>query len=104
MARELLNRLWGVLNRPLFGTKVVPRTARVDPAAFPEDEFPVYCPKCEYLLRGLPEPVCPECGTSFHRGELLLWSTWIARVRRGSADLVFSRDAASGADRPKRAM
>lgn len=28
------------------------------------DEAP-YCETCGYCLRGLPRPVCPECGTSF---------------------------------------
>ncbi|RJP36293.1 MAG: hypothetical protein C4547_07575 [Phycisphaerales bacterium] len=33
--------------------------------AVPE-KFPVdACRKCGYLLRGLPEPRCPECGTAF---------------------------------------
>ena len=60
------------LNKPLFGTKVIPPDARVDPARFPEDEFPLYCPKCDYLLRGLAEDRCPECGKSFDRGRLLV--------------------------------
>lgn len=46
--------------------------ARVDPALFAEDEFPVYCPKCDYLLRGLPDGRCPECGTDFDKGRLLV--------------------------------
>lgn len=58
------------LNRPLFGT--VPYGARVDPNRFSEDEFPVVCPKCDYALRGLPDGRCPECGTEFDRGRLLV--------------------------------
>jgi hypothetical protein len=46
--------------------------ATVDPSLFPEDEFPTYCEKCKYLLRGLPDGKCPECGTDFGRGKLLV--------------------------------
>jgi hypothetical protein len=68
----------------MFGTRVIPRDATVDPTLFSEEEYPVYCPKCEYLLRGLPDGKCPECGTAFERGRLLVrqyvvdWSgaTW----------------------------
>lgn len=60
------------LNRPLFGTRILPADAEVDPAAFPEEEFPVYCPKCDYLLRGLPDGRCPECGEAFRRCRLLV--------------------------------
>lgn len=60
------------LRRPILGTAVVPPDARVDPAAFPEEDFPVYCPRCEYLLRGLPDGRCPECGLEFERGRLLV--------------------------------
>lgn len=50
----------------------MPSAARVDPAAFPEDDFPVHCSTCGYLLNALPEPRCPECGESFDRGVLLV--------------------------------
>lgn len=60
------------LNRPLFGTRVISPDARVDPAGFPEDEFPVECPKCSYLLRGLSDARCPECGEPFDRGRLIV--------------------------------
>lgn len=68
----MLARLQQTLNRPLFGTRVIPPDARVDAARFPEAEFPIYCPKCEYLLRGLPDGRCPECGEPFERGHLLV--------------------------------
>jgi len=33
----------------------LPADARVDAAQFPEDQFPVHCSNCEYLLRGSQE-------------------------------------------------
>lgn len=72
MPRALVSRISQFLHRPLFGTRVIPRDASVDPALFPEDEFPVYCSKCAYLLRGLRDGACPECGKNFRRGQLLV--------------------------------
>lgn len=48
------------------------RDATVDPSAFPEAEFPVRCLGCSYLLTGLPDGWCPECGREFARGRLLV--------------------------------
>jgi hypothetical protein len=48
-----------------------PPDARVDPALFPETEYPVYCMRCGYDLRGLTHAQCPECGEPFERGRLL---------------------------------
>src|SRR5437764_722573 len=31
----------------------------------------IHCPMCEYLLRGLAEPRCPECGYRFAWKDLL---------------------------------
>ena len=67
MSHGSFARLGRLLRRPLFGTFVVPKNARVDPAVFPEEEFPIYCLKCGYLLRGLPDGPCPECGRSCYR-------------------------------------
>lgn len=72
MSRGLLAKVSRLLGRPLFGTFVVPKDARVDPTLFSEEDLPVYCPKCDYLLRGLPDGRCPECGTPFERGLLLV--------------------------------
>lgn len=84
---SMLARLVSVLKRPLFGTRVIPAGARVDPSQFSEDEFPVYCPKCDYLLRGLPAARCPECGADFDRGKLLVEQyvtvDGLPRLRRG---------------------
>jgi hypothetical protein len=46
--------------------------ARVDPALFPEADYLVYCMRCGYDLRGLPNEQCPECGERFERGRLLV--------------------------------
>ncbi|HPD30650.1 MAG TPA: hypothetical protein PLL20_11690 [Phycisphaerae bacterium] len=51
---------------------VIPRDTRVDPSLLSEERFPVSCPKCEYLLRGLPDGRCPECGREFDHGKLLV--------------------------------
>jgi len=50
----------------------LPRDARVDPAAFPEETYPVYCLQCGYVLHGLAVGCCPECGAAFERGHLLV--------------------------------
>lgn len=65
-------RLRRILYRDLVTGYTIPREGRVDPTPFPEDEFPVYCPKCDYSLRGLPDGNCPECGKAFERGRLLV--------------------------------
>ncbi|GMU22468.1 MAG: hypothetical protein AMXMBFR13_25540 [Phycisphaerae bacterium] len=67
-----LKRLIAWLNRPVFGTRVIPPGARVDPDRFADAEFPVHCPTCDYCLQGLPSCRCPECGRPFDRGRLLV--------------------------------
>lgn len=88
-----------LLRYRIAGKRIITPEARVDPAMFSEDDFPVFCPKCDYLLRGLPDSRCPECGREFQRGRLLVeqyvneyskrsfrrtskwaWRTWIAAV------------------------
>lgn len=61
-----------LLRRAAARKLVIPSDTRVDPAMFPEDEFPVFCSKCDYLLHGLPDNRCPECGNEFDRGRLLV--------------------------------
>lgn len=70
--RENLLRLWRWLRQPVLGTTVIPKHARVDASLFSEDEFPVKCPRCDYSLRGLIREYCPECGTAYDRGRLLV--------------------------------
>ena len=67
---------------------MIPRKGRVNPDLFPEEEYPTWCLKCEYLLRGLKEDRCPECGQEFDRGHLLVkeyvveWHKWLLRPSR----------------------
>lgn len=72
MTPKLLPRAMKLLNRPMFGTKVIAKDATVASHEFPEDEFPVFCPQCDYELRGLTDNRCPECGQPFDRGRLLV--------------------------------
>lgn len=64
--------LRGIRRRIHSGLGLPPPDATVDPAAFPEAEYPVRCLECGYALQGLPDGRCPECGTSFKRGRLLV--------------------------------
>jgi hypothetical protein len=50
----------------------IPAGTTVEPAEFPEDEYPVRCLQCGYDLRRLADGRCPECGTEFRRGLLLV--------------------------------
>lgn len=61
-----------------------PAGTSVDPARFPEDEFPVVCLNCGYSLRALPDGKCPECGRPFERGVLLV--DMYVYLRRPRAD------------------
>lgn len=54
----------------------------VDPADFPEVDFPVICMKCRYELRGLRDGPCPECGEKFTRGRLLVIEYFIEEGQR----------------------
>ena len=63
--RRLLKFHWGPGG-------LIPPEARADASQLPEDVFPVYCPRCRYDLRTLPDGPCPECGRPFDRGRLLV--------------------------------
>lgn len=76
----LFRRLKRVLSVHLWGLR---SDARVDPAGFPDDEYPVACPQCGYSLRGLSAGRCPECGRAFERGRLLLAQYARGDVPRG---------------------
>lgn len=79
------SRLWRILYKPLMGTRVVPPDARADCLQLSEEEFPVFCTKCDYQLRGLPDGNCPECGKPFERARLLVEQyvrEWGGSVRR----------------------
>lgn len=75
----LLSRIWPYR---LSRIGLIPPEARVNPIAFPEDEFPVFCPSCCYPLQGLPGPACPECGQPFDRGRLLVEQYIIEQASR----------------------
>jgi hypothetical protein len=70
--RMMVAPLKRLLFRPILGTRVIPPGASVPPEAFPEDEYPIFCSRCDYQLRGLTGSCCPECGTGFDRGRLLV--------------------------------
>lgn len=78
---RLMRQALGPIARSLG---VIPRGTQVDPACFPDDEYPVYCLQCGYALRGLPDGRCPECGNEFARGHLLVEQ--YARFRRPKTD------------------
>jgi hypothetical protein len=72
MSRELMRRLASFLNRPIVLRRRLPKNVMVDPADFPQRDFPVYCRGCGHDLRGFPDGKCPECGVVFERGRLLV--------------------------------
>jgi len=82
MFRDKVNLLRGLFRYRMVAGEVIPPDARVDPEHFPEKDFPLYCPVCEYLLRGLPSERCPECGTPFDRGSLLVQQYVIEHGKR----------------------
>lgn len=72
MLKRLRNFLRSELRRSVIYHYARNPAVRVDPSAFPDDEFPVVCLDCGYQLRGVIEGVCPECGAHFDRGRLLV--------------------------------
>jgi len=49
-----------------------PQSTNSQPATIDTDLF---CPHCDYNVRGTPEDRCPECGNHFNRERLIRWST-----------------------------
>lgn len=82
MLHEKVQFLRRLLRYRMVSGEIIPPDARVDPDEFPEKEFPLYCPECDYLLRGLPEARCPECGHPFDRGRLLVEQYVIEQGKR----------------------
>lgn len=88
MPRAALTAVASILRKPLFGMILIRRNSTVDPTLFPEDDYPVFCTKCGYCLRGLSDGKCPECGTTFARGQLLVRTyvnAWSGALWRDSA-------------------
>src|SRR5688572_27297452 len=48
----------------------MPNAVAPTATTLPDAEVAVFCPLCEYDLRGLEEPRCPECGYRFTWAEL----------------------------------
>ena len=72
MKTQWLAKLRNIFRYRIAFGRIIPPNARANPAQFSEAEFPIVCPKCDYLLRGLTVPRCPECGRDFDRGRLLV--------------------------------
>ena len=45
------------------------------PAPPSADDPDLFCPNCDYNLKGLAGGVCPECGNSYDRDRLIRWTT-----------------------------
>jgi len=76
---HFLHRLFGY---HIVHGEIIPPDTQVDPESFPEKDFPLFCPVCDYMLRGLPTERCPECGTPFDRGRLLVQQYVIEQGKR----------------------
>ncbi len=72
MKTQWLTKLRNIFRYRIAFGRIIPPNTRANPAQFSEAEFPIVCPKCDYLLRGLTVPRCPECGRDFDRGRLLV--------------------------------
>jgi hypothetical protein len=87
--RRLVQHRW-------YKDAIIPPETRVDPSGFPEEEFPVYCPRCSYLLTGLAGSCCPECGREFDRGRLLVERYLLMRVPLSAAGRIGRTGACIG--------
>ena len=72
MKTQWLAKLRNIFRYRIAFGRIIPPNARANPAQLSESEFPIVCPKCDYLLHGLTVPRCPECGRDFDRGRLLV--------------------------------
>ncbi len=43
----------------------------IDLHQLPIPDWDLFCPNCRFPLRGLPQPRCPECGTTFDVADLV---------------------------------
>ena len=79
-------------------------TPPIDVATPPDwDSIPdeILCPLCEYNLRGIPEPRCPECGFKFEWDEVLRYDPEVIVLMPCDFDVERSaRDAQLLAGRP----
>lgn len=62
-------------------------------AAYAPPEHALRCPTCDYLLVGLPQNRCPECGCVFDPAAVQKWQTrtppWFEQARGGSVIVAF---------------
>jgi hypothetical protein len=64
------------IGRLNFTHRVTPLTTATTPSAYDHPDWDtlaheVFCPLCDYNLRSLTQPRCPECGYQFHWPDLL---------------------------------
>jgi hypothetical protein len=64
------------IGRLNFTHRVTPLTTTTTPSAYDQPDWDtlaheVFCPLCDYNLRTLTQPRCPECGYQFHWPDLL---------------------------------
>jgi hypothetical protein len=68
--RRIGERILAWLRGPIVPRRRVVTLPEFDPYWVDDARFPVYCPLCHYVLRGLPVGRCPECARWFVRDRL----------------------------------